>query len=81
MAETKDFIAILWRFQGEKKFLLRLCGDKKKHFSGITGQYILIENNLFSFYYNRKCCLNWLHIIDYNGNIFGNIFSILSIFI
>ena len=48
----------------------------KIHFSGITRQYILDENNLFSLYYNRKCCLNWLHIIDYNGNIFGNIFSI-----
>ena len=34
------------------------------------------ENNPFSFYYNTKFCLNWLEIIDYNGNIFGNIFSI-----
>ena len=48
----------------------------KIHFSGIIRQNKLHENNLFSFYYKRKCCLNWLHIIDYNGNIFGNIFSI-----
>ena len=63
----------------KKKILLRLCGDKK-HFSGIIRQYNLHENNLFSFYCNRKCCLNWLHVIDYNGNILAT-FSQYNLFL
>ena len=87
MAETIDFVAIFWRkhsillrlngdFRAKNLLrLLRLCGDKI-HFSGIIMQYTFLENNVFSFYYNRKYCLIWLHINDYNGNIFGSIFSI-----
>ena len=45
-------------------------------FSGNIMQYDGHENNIYFFYYNKKCCLNWLHIIDYNGNNFGKIFSL-----
>ena len=63
-AKAIDFIAVSWQFQGEKKI--------KLDFYGIM-QYNLHENSLYFFYYNIKCYLKWLHIIDCSDNLFINI--------
>ena len=60
MAKTIDFIAILRLSQGEKN-MYRDFLETKIVFRGIILQYNGNQKIPFSFYYNRKICLNWLH--------------------